>query len=127
MAKSNKIEKLREWYQEAEYVVTVVQRQKLTANSLNKPPKTDPHSANVSRATDAVLWRMVHFFNLHLRQTKWSVQNLHCRTTIFTELPSFPMQKKKKSLLFLFNFVPQQILFKFLFVKWISLKLKQWV
>ena len=103
MAKSNKIEKtekLREGYQEAEYVVPVVQRQKLTANSLNKPPKTDPHSANVSHATDAVLWRMVHFFNLHLRRTKWSVQNLHCRTTIFTELPSFPMQKQKNPCFF---------------------------
>ena len=40
MAKSNKIEKKEELiagYQEAECVSSVVQRQKLTANGLNKP------------------------------------------------------------------------------------------
>ena len=40
MAKSNKIEKTEELiagYQEAECVVSVVQRQKLTVNGLNKP------------------------------------------------------------------------------------------
>ena len=40
MAKSNKIEKTEELiagYQEAECVVSVVQRQKFTVNGLNKP------------------------------------------------------------------------------------------
>ena len=59
------------------YIVSVVQRQKLTANSLNKPPKADRHTANESRATDAVRWRMVHFFNLLLIRTKWSVYLTH--------------------------------------------------
>ena len=36
-----------------------------------KTLKGDLHSANVSRATDAVEWRMA-FFNLHLRRTKCS-------------------------------------------------------
>ena len=40
MANSNKIEKTEELiagYQEAKFVVSLVQKQKLTANSLNKP------------------------------------------------------------------------------------------
>ena len=64
-------------------------RQKAALNSFSPLSSTSVgisphlHSTNVSRATDAIRWQ-IFFFNLHLRQTKYSVYltNLFCLLTI---------------------------------------------